>query len=58
MNEKNMKKEEAKKQRNLWNIRPVTQVVKNKRGYDRARDRKDKDLYNYDREETFETHEE
>ena len=58
MNEKNMKKEEAKKQRNLWNIRPVTQVVKNKRGYDRARDRKDKELYNYDREETFEAHEE
>ena len=45
MIDKSQKKEEAKRQRNLWSIRPVTQVVKNKKGYDRARDRKDKRLY-------------
>ena len=44
MIDKNQKKEEAK-QRNLWPIRPVTQVLKNRKGYDRARDRKDKRLY-------------
>lgn len=45
MIDKNQKKEEAKQQRNLWPIRPVTQVLKNRKGYDRARDRKDKRLY-------------
>lgn len=50
MVDKNQKKEEAKKRRNLWHIRPVTQIVKNRKGYDRARDRKKKDLYNYEEE--------
>ena len=45
MNEKNQKKEEAKKQRNLWQLNPVTRVIKNHKGYDRARDRKNKQLY-------------
>ena len=46
MTEKNQKKEEAKKQRNLWTMNPVTRVIKNRKGYDRARDRKNKWLYN------------
>lgn len=45
MNEKNQKKEEAKKQRNIWQLNPVTRVIKNRKGYDRARDRKNKQLY-------------
>ena len=45
MNEKNQKKEEAKKQRNLWQLNPVTRVIKNRKSYDRARDRKNKQLY-------------
>lgn len=45
MNEKNQKKEDAKKQRNLWQMNPVTRVIKNRKGYDRARDRKNKQLY-------------
>lgn len=50
MIEKNEKKEEAKKQRNLWQLNPVTRVIKNRKGYDRGRDRKDKRLYNYEEE--------
>ena len=50
MIDKNKKKEEAKRHRNLWHIRPVTQIVKNRKSYDRARDRKNKDLYNYEEE--------
>lgn len=38
MVEKNKKKLEAKKRRNLWNCsRPVTQVVPNKKAYSRKR---------------------
>ena len=48
MNEKNQKIGEAKKQRNLWNINPVTRVVSNKRGYNRFRDRKNKKIYEDD----------
>ena len=48
MNEKNHKKEEAKKQRNFWNINPVTRVISNKRGYNRFRDRKNKKIYEED----------
>lgn len=50
MTDKNKKKEEAKKYRNLWQLNPVTRVIKNRKGYDRARDRKNKDLYDYDKE--------
>lgn len=45
MNSKNQKKEEAKKQRNLWTMNPVTRIVESKKKYKRARDRKDKKLY-------------
>lgn len=50
MVEKNQKKEEAKKYRNLWQLNPVTRVVKNRKGYDRGRDRKNKRLYEYEKE--------
>lgn len=50
MIDKNEKKEEAKKQRNLWQLNPVTRVIKNRKVYDRSRDRKDKRLYNYEEE--------
>ena len=45
MNEKNKKKEEAKKQRNLWPMSPITRVVKSKKKYNRQKNRKDKKLY-------------
>lgn len=45
MTEKNRKKEEAKKQRNLWPFSPVTRVVESKKKYSRKKDRKDKRLY-------------
>ena len=45
MNEKNKKKEEAKKQRNLWPMSPVTRVVESKKKYNRQKNRKDKKLY-------------
>ena len=45
MNEKNKKKEEAKKQRNMWTMSPVTRVVDSRKKYKRSRDRKDKKLY-------------
>ena len=45
MNEKNKKKEEAKKQRNLWPISPITRIVESRKKYNRARDRKNKKLY-------------
>lgn len=51
MIEKNEKKQEAKKQRNLWQLNPVTRVIKNRKAYDRDRDRKDKRLYNYEEDE-------
>lgn len=50
MVEKNQKKENAKKQRNLWPLNPVTRVPKNPKAYDRARDRKDKRLYEIEEE--------
>lgn len=50
MVEKHKKKEEAKKYRNLWQLNPVTRIVKNRKGYDRGRDRKDKKLYDYGKE--------
>lgn len=55
MIDKNEKKEEAKKQRNLWQLNPVTRVIKNRKAYDRSRDRKDKRLYNYEEENESET---
>lgn len=45
MIDKNKKKEEAKKQRNLWPIKPVTRIVESRKQYKRARDRKNKKLY-------------
>ena len=45
MNEKNKKKEEAKQQRNLWTMSPVTRVVESKKKYNRQKNRKDKKLY-------------
>lgn len=50
MTDKNKKKEEAKKQRNLWQLNPVTRVIQNRKAYDRGRDRKDKRLYEYEKE--------
>lgn len=45
MVDKNQKKEEAKKQRNLWPISPVTRVVESKKKYSRQKNRKNKKLY-------------
>ena len=45
MTEKNKKKEEAKRQRNLWSLSPVTRIVESKKKYKRNKDRKDKKLY-------------
>ena len=45
MNEKNKKKEEAKKQRNLWSMSPVTRIVESRKKYKRSKARKDKKLY-------------
>lgn len=45
MNEKNRKKEEAKKQRNFWPMSPVTRIVESKKKYSRQKDRKNKKLY-------------
>lgn len=45
MTDKNKKKEEAKKQRNLWPLSPVTRIVENRKKYQRNKDRKDKRLY-------------
>ena len=45
MNEKNKKKEEAKKQRNLWMMSPVTRIVESRKKYNRQKDRKNKRLY-------------
>lgn len=40
MIEKNEKKQNAKKLRNLWTCaRPVTQIVPNKKAYDRKREK-------------------
>lgn len=45
MVDKNQKKEEAKKQRNLWCMSPVTRIVESRKKYKRNKDRKDKKLY-------------
>lgn len=45
MVDKNQKKEEAKKQRNLWSMSPVTRIVESRKKYKRNKDRKDKKLY-------------
>jgi hypothetical protein len=45
MNDKNRKKEEAKKHRNLWPMSPVTRIVESRKKYKRNKDRKDKKLY-------------
>jgi hypothetical protein len=51
MTEKNKKKEKAKDKRVTWGFSPITRVIKNKKAYDRYRDRKDKKLYDDDIEE-------
>lgn len=45
MTDKNKKKEEAKKQRNLWLLSPVTRIVESRKKYKRNKDRKNKKLY-------------
>jgi hypothetical protein len=55
MTEDNRIKEEAKKQRNFWTCpRPVTKVLRNAKAYNRAKDRKDKRLYEEDVEDAVE----
>ena len=45
MTEKNQKREDAKKQRNLWTMNPITRIVESRKKYKRNNDRKDKKLY-------------
>ena len=45
MTDKNKKKEEAKKQRNLWPLSPITRIVESRKRYNRNKDRKNKKLY-------------
>jgi hypothetical protein len=45
MTDKNKKKEEAKKQRNLWTMSPVTRIVESRKKYNRQKYRKNKQLY-------------
>ena len=45
MVDKNQKKEEAKKQRNLWTMSPITRIVESRKKYNRQKDRKNKKLY-------------
>lgn len=45
MTDKNKKKEEAKKRRNLWPMSPVTRIVESHKKYKRNKDRKNKKLY-------------
>ena len=45
MIDKNKKKEEAKKQRNLWPISPITRIVESRKKYHRNKDRKNKKFY-------------
>lgn len=55
MTEDNRIKKEAKKQRNFWTCpRPVTKVLRNAKAYSRAKDRKDKRLYEEDVEDVVE----
>ena len=39
------KKEEAKKQRNLWAMSPITRIVESRKKYKRNKDGKNKKLY-------------
>ena len=48
MKSKNQKEEEAKEQRNLWHINPVTRVVPNRNEYNRVKFRKNKKVYEDD----------
>lgn len=45
MVDKNKKKNDAKKYRNLWTVNPITRVVESRKKYKRNKDRKDKRLY-------------
>ena len=45
MVDKNKKKEEAKKQRNLWIVNLITRIVESRKKYKRNSNRKDKRLY-------------
>ena len=45
MIDKNKKREEAKKQRNLWTMSPITRIVESRKKYKRNKDRKHKKLY-------------
>jgi hypothetical protein len=45
MIDKNQKKEDAKKQRNFWPMKPTTRIVESKKKYKRNKNRKDKKLY-------------
>jgi len=51
--DKNQKKEEAKKQRNLWPMSPVTRIVESRKKYNRQKDRKNKKLYDFYYHESF-----
>ena len=45
MTEKNKKKLEAKKRRNLWTINPKTRFKGNDKAYNRQRDKKQKENF-------------
>ena len=45
MTEKNKKKLEAKKRRNLWTINPKTRFKENDKAYNRQRDKKQKEKF-------------
>ena len=45
MVEKNKKKQEAKKQRNMWTINPRTRRKGNDKAYNRQRDKKQKEKF-------------
>lgn len=45
MVEKNQKKEDAKKRRNMWTMNPITRVVESRKQYKRNKCRKDKKIY-------------
>lgn len=45
MIDKNQKKKDAKKYRNMWAMSPITRVVESRKKYKRNKDRKDKRLY-------------
>ena len=47
MIDKNRRKSEAKKYRNLWYVSPVTRIVESRKKYKRSKDRRDKKLYDF-----------